>query len=308
MKRASIVVSAAVLCLLTACMPGTTESSEFVRFGSAFNSIPVGFDEVQSSFVSAADSAGHGGPGAPWMPGGRGGRGHGGPGMGGLMGGGMGPGFLGDIGVGHGFGRGPFGNAGVESTCVYSASTGEVTCAPVARNGVTVTRIAAYKTTAGVSQAKPDSTTNHVRVRTTATGTRTRRDSATAVVNHTSDRTVTGLAVGATSRTVNGTSSGTEITTGTSTSGTFTSVRIAGDTVKALVIPLQDGKPTYPGSGSVTRHNKVTVTIAGGTPAVSERREVITYNGTASATLVITENGVPKNCTVALPRGRPSCQ
>ncbi|MBC8089208.1 MAG: hypothetical protein H7Z40_18235 [Phycisphaerae bacterium] len=308
MKRVTIVAPAAVLCLLTACIPGTTESSEFVLLGSAFNSIPVGFDEVQSSFVSAADSAGNGGPGGPWMPGGRGGRGHGGPGMGGLMGGGMGPGFLGDIGVGHGFGRGPFGNAGVDSTCVYSAATGDVTCAPVTRNGITVTRIASYKTSSGVAQAKPDSTTNYARVRTTATGTRIRRDSATAVVNHTSDRTVTGLAVGSASRTVNGTSSGTENTTGTSTGGTFTSVRIAGDTVKALIIPLQDGKPTYPTSGSVTRHSKVTVTIAGGTPEVSDRREVITYNGTASATLVITENGVTKNCTVALPHGRPSCQ
>ncbi|MBC8088415.1 MAG: hypothetical protein H7Z40_14190, partial [Phycisphaerae bacterium] len=232
----------------------------------------------------------------------------GGPGGGGLMGGGRGPGFLGDIGVGHGFGRGPFGNTGVDSTCVFSAATGDVTCAPVTRNGLTATRVASYKTAAGVAQAKPDSTTNSARVRTSVTGTRTRRDSATAVVSHTSDRTVTGLAVGSTSRTVNGTSSGQENTTGTATSGVFTSVRVAGDTVKALVIPLQDGRPTYPTSGSVTRHSKVTVTIAGGTPEVSERREVITYNLSASATLVIVENGVTKNCTIALPRRRPSCQ
>ncbi|MBC8088162.1 MAG: hypothetical protein H7Z40_12915, partial [Phycisphaerae bacterium] len=103
MKQFSIVAPAAVLCLLSACTTGTTESFEFVQLSSAFNGIPVGFDEVQSSFVGAADSAGNGGPGAPWMPGrrGRGGPRHGGPGGGGLMGGGMGPGFLGDIGVGH---------------------------------------------------------------------------------------------------------------------------------------------------------------------------------------------------------------
>jgi len=227
--------------------------------------------------------------------------------MRGLMSGGMGPGFLGDMGVGHGFGRGPFGNTGVDATCVYAAATGDVTCAPVTRNGLTSTRIASYKSAAGVAQATPDSTTNSARVRTTVAGTRTRRDSATAVINHASDRTVTGLAVGSTSRTVNGTSAGTENTTGTSSRGVFTSVRIAGDTVKTLVIPLQDGRPTNPTSGSVVRHHKVTVTLAGGAPEVSERREVITYNGSSSATLVITEDGVTKNCTVALPRGRPSC-
>lgn len=310
MKRASIVAPAAVLCFITACAPSTTESFDFTQLGSAFNSVPVGFDEVQSSFASSSDSAGNGGPGGPWMPRGRGrgGPDHGGPGLGGLMGGGMGPGFLGDIGVGHGFGRGPFGNTGVDSTCTYSSATGDVTCAPVTRNGLTVTRIASYKTAAGVAQAKPDSTTNYARVRTTVTGTRTRRDSATATINHSSDRTVTGLAVGSTSRTVNGTSAGSENTTGTTTGGAFTSVRVAGDTINALVIPLQDGRPTYPTSGTVIRRNKVTVTIAGGTPEVSDRREVITYNGTTTATLVITENGVTKNCTVALPRGRPACQ
>lgn len=310
MKRFSTVAPAAVLCLLSACTIGTTESFDFVQLSSAFNAVPVGFDAVQSSFVGASDSAGNGGPGAPWMPGGRGrgGRGHGGPGVGGLMGGGIGPGFLGDVGVGHGFGRGPFGNAGVDSTCAFSVATGDVTCAPVTRDGLTATRIASYKTTAGLAQSKPDSTTNSARVRTTVTGTRTRRDSATAVVSHASDRTVTGLAVGSTSRTVSGTSIGQENTTGIATTGAFTSIRISGDTVKALIIPLQDGRPAYPTRGSVARYSKVTVTIASGAPEVSERREVITYNGSANATLVITENGVTKNCTIALPRGRPVCQ
>lgn len=271
--------------------------------GTAFNSVPAGFEEVQSSFAGSADSAR-----GPWAPDGRGrgGRGRGGPGLDGMMGGGMGPGFLGDVGVGHGFGRGPFGNPGADSNCVFAASTGNVTCAPVTRNGLTITRTASYKTKTGVAQAKPDSTTDFARVLIAVTGTRS-RENVTAVVNHTSDRTVTGLSSGSTSRTINGTSAGSENTTGTNSTGTFTSDRISGDTVKALVVPVQDGKPTYPTSGSVTRRIKVTVTPAGGTAQVSDRREVITYNGTATATLVITENGVTKNCTVALPRGKPSC-
>lgn len=271
--------------------------------GTAFNSVPAGFEEVQSSFAGSADSAR-----GPWAPDGRGrgGRGRGGPGLDGMMGGGMGPGFLGDVGVGHGYGRGPFGNPGADSNCVFSAATGNVTCAPVTRMGLTITRTASYKTKAGAAQAKPDSTTDFARVLITVAGTRS-RDNVTAVVNHTSDRTVTGLSSGSTARTINGTSAGSENTTGTNSTGAFTSVRISGDTVKALVVPVQDGKPTYPTSGSVTRHIKVTVTPAGKAAEVSDRREVITYNGTATATLVITENGTTKNCTVALPRGKPSC-
>lgn len=228
--------------------------------------------------------------------------------MGDFMGGGFGPGFFGDIGVGRGFGHGPFGGTAVDASCIFSATTGDVTCAAVTRDGLSTTRVATYKTAAGVAQAKPDSTTNSARLRISVAGTRTRRDSATAVIAHSSDRTVTGLAVGSTSRTVNGTSSGSENTTGKNSAGAaFTSVRVAGDTIKALIVPVADGKPTYPTSGSVTRHSKVTATVAGATPTVSDRREVVTYNGTATATLVITQDGVTKNCTIALPRGRPAC-
>jgi hypothetical protein len=34
---------------------------------------------------------------------------------------------------------------------------------------------------------------------------------------------------------------------------------------------------------------------------------VLTYNGSTTATLVITENGTTKTCSITLPRGRPSC-
>lgn len=308
MSRSSIIVSSAALLLLAACGDQTTQAGFRTALGSAFNSTPAGFDVVQSSFAATTDGDGTGGPGAPWMPDGRADRGgHGGPGMGDFMGGGFGPGFLGDIGVGHGFDHGPFGGTALDASCVFSATTGDVTCAAVTRDGITVNRVATYKTTAGVAQAKPDSTTNSVRMRITAAGTRTRRDSATSVLSHSSDRTVTGLAVGSTSRTVNGVSAGSESTTGKTATGAFTSVRIAGDTTKALVIPVEDGKPTYPKSGSVVRYSKVTSTVAGGTPSVSNRKETITYNGTATATIVIVQDGVSKTCTVALPHGRPSC-
>lgn len=306
MSSSRMIVPAAALLLVAACVDSTTQSMEGSMLSSAFNTIPSGYDQVQSSFADATDPSRDGGPGGPWMPDRRGGGR--GPGLGDLMGGGLGLGFLGGIDVGHGLGHGPFGDVGNDASCTFSAATGDLTCPSTTRDGLTLVRIATYKTAAGVAQSKADSTTNSARVRLTVTGTRTRRDSATAVISSSSDRTVTGLAKGSTSRTVNGTSSGSENTTGKNASGTFTSLRVAGDTVKALVIPLTDGKPTYPTSGSVTRYTKVTATVAGGTPQVSTRREVITYNGTATATLVIVTDGVTKNCTVALPRGRPTCQ
>jgi hypothetical protein len=50
----------------------------------------------------------------------------------------------------------------------------------------------------------------------------------------------------------------------------------------------------------------VSMTVDGATTTRS-RREVLTYNGTATAQVTITENGTTKTCTMALPRGRPSC-
>jgi hypothetical protein len=34
---------------------------------------------------------------------------------------------------------------------------------------------------------------------------------------------------------------------------------------------------------------------------------VITFNGTSTASITITENGSTKTCTLPLPHGRPSC-
>jgi len=51
-----------------------------------------------------------------------------------------------------------------------------------------------------------------------------------------------------------------------------------------------------------------TVAIQGQTPTTHSRREVITYNGTATATIVITQDGTTKTCSLPLPRGMPSCQ
>jgi len=91
----------------------------------------------------------------------------------------------------------------------------------------------------------------------------------------------------------------------------FTAQRTAGDTITGLVIPVGSAAlahPPYPSAGTITRSMKVTVTVTGQSPATSTRREVITYDGSATAKVVITEDGNTQNCTLPLPFGRLSCQ
>ncbi len=267
----------------------------------AFSTAPAGLDLVSSSYAPSDSS------GMPWGGPGRG-RG-GGPGMGGFMGGGLGDAFIGGVAPGRGPHGGPFGLR-IDANCVYAAGTGDLTCGPTVKNGLTVTTIYTIKNAAGTAQSAIDSvTTNSVRVRTAVTGTatRSREGNVTATVNHSGDRTVTGLSVGSTQRTVNGTSQGNETATGATRDGkTFSSVRTASDTTTGLVIPVSATTPTYPTAGTVIRRMKVIMTIDG-TSSTRERREVITYDGTTTAKLQITENGTARSCTVTLPRGRPNC-
>jgi hypothetical protein len=286
-----------------ACMDVSGPDSALLSLTDAFTVLPAGYTLNNTSF-----SQGDAGEPAfvPNMARGMGEGGeHHGPG-GGLMGGGFGPDFLGGVGFGRGFGHGPFGGSEINANCTLSSSTGRVTCPAETHDGITINRSFSFTTASGTAQAKPDSTTNTVNSQITVAGTRTRRDSAVSTINSSSDRTVTGLAYNSTQRTVNGKSAGTETTTGKVAEGTFTSTRIVGDTTSGVVIPITDGRPTYPTAGTVIRHMKITMTVAGATTA-KERREVVTYNGTATANLTITQDGTTKTCTLPLPHGKPSC-
>ena len=308
MKTKQSVGIAIATIAIAACSDTNAPSGEMaITMASAYSAAPAGFSSLNTSF--AADSTA-----GPFQPGfgprGHAGRGHGfggpggGPGFGlGLMGGGLFGPFLGD---------GPGGLFRHDSTaCTFASATGIVTCGPkTTRDGLTVTSTAKYTTAAGVAQAKPDSTTNTAVTTVTVSGTATRRDSSTSVVNHASTQTITGLAKGSTQRTVNGASKGTETTTGTSSQGAFTASRVTGDTVKAVVIPVSSSGtgPSYPTAGTVIRAMSATVTISGQSPATSTRREVITYDGSATAKVVITQDGTTQNCTLPLPHGRLTCQ
>ncbi|MES2179305.1 MAG: hypothetical protein V4550_15710 [Gemmatimonadota bacterium] len=305
-RTVRMITLAASALAIAACAESITGSSGNDLLDAAFLTTPVGFESAASSFA-----AGNGPMGDAFMPGMRGG--HRGPnglgdGLGGghdFMGGGFHDDFLGGpIGGGRPFDHGGFSSS---STCTFAATTGVVTCAPETHNGITVNKTVIYKNAAGAAQAAQDSTTNSVQTHVVVSGTMTRRDSNVTTVSSTSDRTVTGLTSTATQRTVNGTSGGTESTTGKDTVGTFTVARVIGDTTSGIIIPITNGKPTYPTAGTVIRSMKATLTYSGKAPTVSTRREVVTYDGSATAKLVITQDGTVKNCTIALPHGRPAC-
>ena len=123
----------------------------------------------------------------------------------------------------------------------------------------------------------------------------------TSTVSSKSNITVAGLASGSTQRSVNGSASGAESTVGTNRDGVrFTSSRVAGDTATGVVIPIQNGRPTYPTAGTIVRSMQATVTLSGQTPTTSSRREVITFDGTSTAQITVTQDGTTKTGTLSL--------
>jgi hypothetical protein len=306
---------AAAALSLAACKDATSpNNNNDAVIEATFLTAPAGFAEVNSSFApeGAASTAFmpgmERGPG-PGLAGPHGPRGGfammGGPG-GGVMGG-LHLDFVGGIPFGRGPRHGPLASNNDTANCVFSSTTGDITCTNT-RNGLTITRVLTYKTADGTAQQAPNDQTFSARTRISVEGTVTRREGATSTIEHESDRTVTGLDAASTQRTVNGTATGTENTTGTNREGkAFTALREVSDAVVGVIIPLEEGRPTYPTAGTITREMNATITIDGTTTNRS-RKEVITFDGSNTATVVITVDGTSKTCTLPLPRGRMTCQ
>jgi hypothetical protein len=329
------IAAGAVLVGAAACTDNTATQStaaETALVSAAFRTAAPGYDSLSSSYSAGGNT----GVFAPRRRGdGREGQSSE-LGRGEMMGGGVRDEFNGNVGMGPGLGRGPFGDHFSTSTCTaFNATTGVVTCTPVVRDSLTINRTFKFSTAAGIAQAARDTiTTDRIETTRSVTGTTTftpgqRRgfgdgfgpggaggpngagvdiSSARTTISSSSTRVTTGLAAGSTKRTVNGASAGREATEGTSTNGAFTSLRVMGDTTTGLVIPTTStsGYP-YPTAGTVIRAMTVSVSYASGAPVNSSRREVITYDGTATAKISITKDGTTQQCTLALPRGRPVC-
>ena len=313
---------------------------------AALSSVPIGYGDLASSYVGAsADAIGQsslwlgGGRDARFDRGGLMGGGIQDAFMGGVAFGGSPFGHRGPFGGAFGGGLGCNGT--------FDAVTGRIVCPEVTRHGLTVNRSAQLKdASGGVQQAFDTLTTNSVNVKSSVTGTVTFDRSAdegedfdehgpggphhgwgmgrgpggrllgdtstilTATIDVTtsSDRTVSGLAQGSTSRKIDGVSQGVEKTTGTSSRGSFTATRTVNDATTGLVIPVKTGDtPPYPTAGKVVRSINATLKYDGEDAVSVSRSEEITYDGSTTAKVVITENGTTKNCTRPLPRGRLTC-
>lgn len=318
-----ILFVAGAVVLMTACATdNSTSPVASSRAAAALLSAPLSFGATNSSFV------GNSAPSNGFVPPGLGAaanqENHDGPGWGGFMGGGIGEAFIGGLGFGPGIGGGPFENFGRREAgdsdseesdafdhsdnCAFSSTTNRVECATITHDGLTINRSFSFLDASGaVQQAFDRGTTNTVNVKKSVSGTVIHHETVTSTVNGSSDLTVAGLASGSTQRTVNGKSAGTDATTGTRDGVAFTASRSAGDTTTGLVIPIQNDHPTYPTAGTIVRSMTATVTVSGQTPSTSSRREVITFDGSATAMVVITHDGVTKNCTKPLPHGRLTC-
>jgi hypothetical protein len=347
MTRTWTALLASATTLLGACAEtasGPRSDLTTAALSATLSSVPVGYGDVASSYVGTMAAAVNA-SGSLWVGGGREARFD----RSGLMGGGLADAFVGGIGFGgRGGHRGPFGGvfsgALLGCTGTFAAASGRVECPAETRNGLTVTRSAAYANAAGTAQQAFDTlTTNSVNTRVAVTGTvaydraaggassdgrrgrgphlhgpggRLLGDTTTILTANTtvssaSERTVTGLAAGSTQRTVNGASRGTEATTGTSSRGAFTASRTVGDTTRGVIIPVRTATDTaraHPTAGTVIRAMQATVTFAGQAATTVTRREVVTYDGTTTATVVITENGTTRTCTRSLvARGGLTC-
>jgi hypothetical protein len=317
MQRTLAAVAGGVFALAAlACSDstGTTLSAaDVAELSAAFNDVPAAFSNVESSFDRAAPDGFVGdfgqmmrdrgrGPGGPGGLGGPGlGRGFGpGPGFGGLMGGGMLHGL-------DEFPAGPRPGRVDLANCTLGA-TGRVTCPDVTHNGITISRSFAFTTTDGTSQDAPDDMTNTVNAILSVAGTVSRPNGVTSTIDHSSNRTVTGLAAGSTERTINAQSHGMETTQFTNRDGVDVTVsHEASDAVNSVVVPITDNHASYPTGGSVERTMTVTMTQGTDAPRSLTRTETITYDGSDTAQLVITTNGETKTCSLPLPHGHPVC-
>ena len=296
---------AAAAALTVACADRATSSLDTpVVLDPAFFSAPIGFEGTTSSFAIT------GVPGAEFAPGERGQVAPSAAASFDFMGGGLAADFLGGPPAGHGrpFDRGekgaPLGKE-LKGTCSFAS--GVTTCTDT-HDGLTTKTTVTYKTAAGVAQQSFDALTVSVTAHSEVSGTKTSKDGArSTVVKHTSDQVVTGFAAPSVTRTVNGKSAGSEVTTGKDATGSFTASRTIGDTTTNLVVPVAPGKSGYPTAGTVVRVMTATVTYVGKAAVTSKRSETITYDGSATAKLVVTKDGVTTKCTVPLPHGRPTC-
>lgn len=187
----------------------------------------------------------------------------------------------------------PAPSALVPSSCSFDGASRSFVCPSVSVSGVTVSRTFTLYDASDTPQAAFDpATTAAVRLQTTFAGTIT-SGSTTLVVDQQQDVKVSGLLTGV--HVLNGSSLGHVAgTTGTSATPITSTVTTS---ISNLVLPRESTGPNrFPASGTIAAVAEATV----GTLPKITTSVTIAFNGTSSAAVTLTVNGVTTHCSVDL--------
>jgi len=185
--------------------------------------------------------------------------------------------------------------------CAYTAESQSFVCPPATASGVTINQSFTLLTASGAKQSAFDHTTTaSVKTNTTVAGTVV-EEGATLTIDGQQELTLSGLLAGP--HTLNGTSTA-------NLSGTFfddapIEISITGS-ITSLVLPASTtvGAQVWPTAGTIVVASSGT--FADLPPFTS--RLTMTFNGTSTVTLTITEDGVSQTCQHDLAKpGPPAC-
>ncbi|HEV8600639.1 MAG TPA: hypothetical protein VGQ69_14860 [Gemmatimonadales bacterium] len=173
------------------------------------------------------------------------------------------------------------------TSCTYNASTQRLECPVVTRAGtLTITRSYAFWDANNVPQDHYDALlTAKANIQTHIEGERS-GDGWSASIERDRDMTVTGLLGTETERTWNGTGTSEASRSRHNDSGEERSYTISCDlTVVDVVVPVPNGTPRFPISGTITHHCIITFEGGPRDGQTVERTAIVTFNGTATATV-----------------------
>lgn len=198
------------------------------------------------------------------------------------------------------------GNIAGSDQCTYSADVARIVCAPVIRNGLTITRSIAFYNAADQPQLRRDATTASSNVQVGVKGTTT-TDHGTRTVDRSSSLTVSGLGRAATTHTLNGSETGTSTGEFSTKDGSATVTETFTSAATNVVVPVPHAPGSWPLSGSTTR--TATLTLTRGTATRSTTvSEQVTFTGTSVVNVTITRDGVTRTCTRDLATRTGTCR
>ncbi len=196
---------------------------------------------------------------------------------------------------------------GPSDQCAYSASAGRVVCAPVTRNGLTITRSIGFYDATGKAQPRRDASTASANTQVTVKGTTT-TERGTFTIDRASSLTVSGLGRDATTHTLNGGERGSSSGTVTTADGVVTVSEASAAVTKDVVVPVPVARGSWPLSGTVSRSSTVSISRGSGPVRTIATTEQVSFTGTSDVNVTVTRNGVTRTCTRDLATHGTSCK